>query len=360
MNRVKSYLVLAILQVATNISEGEKYSFLVVGDPQYLAENSKSPKRLDPYSEEANNRAIALLKSFPGRPIPEKHQGGKVSEKILGLINTGDLIDSADKNGANYPAMQKFEWERYKADYGLTGQDGLIPFPVYEVHGNHDGPQGDTFIVADIIERNRKRPGIVNRSDNGLHYSWNWGPLHCINLGIFVGEGGKRRNDHHYAPRSSLKFLREDLAGQVGQSGRPVIISFHLHPNCPEYDWPKEDLEAFWKAIEPFNVLALFHGHTHGSPPNKMMWDGQQFSGELTEGIDVFNPDDIAAAKTDRKNPERGVGLLHGFLYIELVDKKGLKEDHLVVRSYATRDNWQSHGWHKTWTRNIEIPDKIN
>ncbi|MDB4403689.1 metallophosphoesterase, partial [bacterium] len=232
------YIVFAILQVISGLSAAEKYSFLVAGDPQYLAEKSKSPKQLDPYSEKANNRAITLLKSFSGRSIPEDHGGGKVSEKILGLINTGDLIDSADKTGGNYPAMQEFEWKRYKTDYGLTGKDGLIPFPVYEVHGNHDGPQGDTFIVKNIIERNRKRPGIVNRSDNGLHYSWNWGPLHCINLGIFVGKGDKRRNDHHYAPRSSLKFLHEDLADEVGKSGRPVIISFHLHPNCPEYDWP--------------------------------------------------------------------------------------------------------------------------
>ncbi len=360
MNNVKFYLVFAILQIIANVSAAEKYSFLVVGDPQYLAEKSHSPKRLDPYSETANSRAIALLKSFPGRSIPEDHGGGKVSGEILGLINTGDLIDSADKNGANYPAMQKFEWERYKADYGLTGKDGLIPFPVYEVHGNHDGPQGDTFIIADIIERNRKRLGIVNRSDNGLHYSWNWGPLHCVNLGIFAGEGDKRRKDHHYAPRSSLEFLREDLAREVGKSGRPVIISFHLHPNCPEYDWPEEDLEAFWKAIKAFNVLALFHGHTHGSPPNKMMWNGQQFSGKLAEGIEVFNPDDIGAAKTDPKTPGQGVGLLHGFLYVELIDKKGTKEDRLIVRSYATRDNWRSHDWHTTWNRNIKIPDRKN
>lgn len=349
-----------MLQIFGKISATEKFSFLVAGDPQYLAEKAESPDRLDPYSEEANSRAITLLKNFAGRAIPEKHGGGKVSNKILGLINTGDLIDSADKNGANYPAMQEFEWARYKADYGLTGKDGKIPFPVYEVHGNHDGPQGDTLIVEDIIKRNQRRPGIVNRSDNGLHYSWNWGPLHCINLGMFVGEGGKRRKDHHYAPRSSLEFLRKDLADQVGKSGRPVIISFHLHPNCPEYDWPKEDLEAFWEAIEPYNVVALFHGHTHGSPPGRMMWDGRQFAGKLAKGIDVFNPDDIAAAKTDRRNPDQGVGLLHGFLYVELVDKEGTTEDRLIVRSYATRDNWQSHDWHTTWTRNIKIPDRTN
>jgi cytolysin (calcineurin-like family phosphatase) len=290
--------------------------------------------------------------------IPQKHGGGTVSGNILGLINTGDLIDSADKHGGHYPAMQKFEWERYQADYGLTGKDGRIPFPVYEVHGNHDGPQGDSFIVEDIITRNLKRPGVVNRSPNGLHYSWDWGPLHCINLGIFAGEGEERRKDHHYAPRASLEFLRSDLKEQVGGGRRPIIISFHLHPNCPEYDWPQEDLAAFWEVIKRYNVIALFHGHTHGSPPSRIMWDGEKFGDPLPEGIDVFNPDDIGASKTDQKDPAKGVGLLHGFLYVELINNKGTQNDQLVVRSYASRDNWVSHDWHTTWSRSVEVPDQ--
>lgn len=336
----------------------ERYCFLVVGDPQYLAEKSDSPKQLDPYSEKANAGALKLLKSFPGKMIPQKHGGGTVSGNILGLINTGDLIDSADKHGGHYPAMQKFEWERYQADYGLTGKDGRIPFPVYEVHGNHDGPQGDSFIVEDIITRNLKRPGVVNRSPNGLHYSWDWGPLHCINLGIFAGEGEERRKDHHYAPRASLEFLRSDLKEQVGGGRRPIIISFHLHPNCPEYDWPQEDLAAFWEVIKRYNVIALFHGHTHGSPPSRIMWDGEKFGDPLPEGIDVFNPDDIGASKTDQKDPAKGVGLLHGFLYVELINNKGTQNDQLVVRSYASRDNWVSHDWHTTWSRSVEVPDQ--
>ena len=348
---------LLVLWIARASFAQGHYAFLVAGDPQYLAEKSWEPCRLDLYSEEANTRAIQLFQNFAGRLIPEEHGGGVVSRKILGLVNTGDLIDSADKNGRYYPAMQRFEWGRYKADYGLTGKDGKLPFPVYEVHGNHDGPQGDTFIVEDIIKRNRGRPGIVNRSDNGLHYSWDWGPLHCINLGMFVGAGEKRREGHHYAPRASLEFLREDLNERVGKSGVPVILSFHQHPNCPEYDWPAEDLAAFWETIEAYNVIALFHGHTHGSPPTRNRWDGKAFGRSLHSGIDVFNPDDVGAAKTDKKDPSKGVGMGHGFLYVELLDNPGSEEDHLVVRSYATRDNWETHGWHTTWRRNIEIPD---
>lgn len=333
-----------------------RFAFLVVGDPQYLADKKDPPERLDPFSEEANTRAIQILNGLPGQPIPEELGGGQVSQEVLGVINTGDLIDSADKNGKVYRAMQKFEWARYQADYGASGKEAQLQYPVYEVHGNHDGPQGDTFIVDGIIRRNEQRPGLVGLSGNGLHYSWDWGPLHCVNLGMFAGMGEKRREGHHYAPRASLEFLEKDLQQHVGKSGRPVILSFHLHPNCPEYDWPEEDLSAFWKMIRPYNVIALFHGHTHGSPPSRMMWDGKSFARDLPGGIDVFNPDDVGAAKRDRKDPCKGVGTSHGFLYVELLDKEGTCEDQLVVWSYVTRDNWGTHGWNKVWTRQVPVP----
>jgi hypothetical protein len=338
-------------------AEESRYAFIVSGDPQYLAEHSRQPAALDPYSEQANQRFIELLKRFPETPIPERLGGGRVSRELRGVIVTGDLIDSADKNGGPYPAMQEFEWRRFVADYGLNGRGGRISLPVYELHGNHDGPQGDTFIIHDIIRRNRSREGVVRVADNGLHYSWDWGPLHLVNLGIFVGEGDKRRPDNHYAPRQSLEFLSKDLSQHVADSGRPVVLSFHLHPNCPAFDWPPEDLAALWRTIRPYNVVALFHGHTHGSPPSKLMWDGQQFAANLTGGIDIFNPDDSAAAKTDPRDPQQAVGLAHGFLYVELIDRPGTDDDHFIVRSYATRDNWTTHDWHTRWSKNIRVLD---
>jgi hypothetical protein len=357
------HYAIALTLVASALSASpawaEKYSFLVVGDPQYLAEKSGSPEKLDRFSEEAAERSIAILQNFAGRSIPAEHGGGKVSDRILGLVNTGDLIDSLDKTGGDYPAMQQFEWARFKADYGLTGKDGKIPFPVYEMHGNHDGPQGDTFLIDEIIQRNQTRLGVTNLSDNGLHYSWDWGPLHNVALGIFVGEGEARRDDHHYAPRASLEFLRRDLAEKVGDSGRPVILYYHIHPNTGDYDWPQEDLAALWETIQPYNVIAMFHGHTHGSPPSRMQWDGVKFANDLENGIDIFNPDDVAAAKADHQDPEKGLGFLHGLLYVELIDNEGADKDSLIVRSYATRDNWATHDWHTTWTSSVTIPAAV-
>ncbi len=333
-------------------------AFVVTGDPQYLAENVVDPQQLDPYSEAANRRFIEMLKKLPGETIPADLGGGKVKKPLLGALVTGDLVDSADKTGGNYPAMQRFEWERYKSDYGLTGKDKGLPFPIYELHGNHDGPQGDTFIIRDIIARNKKRPGLKNISKNGLHYSWDWGPLHLVNLGIFVGRGQTRRDQYHYAPMDSLQFLIEDLETQVGKSGRPVVLAFHLHPNGPAYDWPPQDLKSFWDTIKRYNVVALFHGHTHGSPPSRIKWNETGFGPELANGIDLFNPDDSGAAKTNPKDPDNPLGMRHGCLYVELIDRPGKLADELVVRSILTTDNWKSRTWGEVWKKPIQIPQK--
>jgi hypothetical protein len=88
-----------------------------------VAQKAEQPEKLDIYSEQANSRFISLVNSFPGSTIPEKSGGGTVSRELLGILVTGDLIDSADKNGGFYPAMQRFEWQRFKADYGLSAED---------------------------------------------------------------------------------------------------------------------------------------------------------------------------------------------------------------------------------------------
>ena len=348
------WFALLLFQAVGDAGEN-KVAFIISADPQYLAERSASPKRLDRFSEEANTGFLKVLNALPGSGIPEKLGGGSVSDSIRGLIVAGDLIDSADKNGGDYPAMQRFEWERFVADYGLVGGEGKVPWPVFELHGNHDGPQGDTFVVDSIIERNKRRKDLTNVSENGLHYSWDWGPLHLVALGMFAGEGHVKKEGHHYAAKESLEFLREDLEEQVGESGRPALICFHLHPNGPEFDWPAEDLSAFWKSVRKYNVIALVHGHTHGSPPSKLMWDGKVFGRELAGGVDVFNPDDSGASKEDKRKPGHGVGLAHGFLYAERIDAPGEENDRFVVLSYFTKDNWKTHGWGTRWERKVNL-----
>jgi hypothetical protein len=184
-------------------------AFFLVADTHYLA-NKDEPELLDQKSRDVTSRLIDTLNRLPGATIPETAGGGMVAIP-RGVIHAGDLIDSGDKNGKVLEQMQATEWKGFVADYGLSGQDGRLKYPVYEVHGNHDGPQGRGLAIDGIVERNKRRPGVKNTSANGLHYSWDWGPVHCVNLGIVVGQVKSVTQRRRYNPLDSLDFLIDDL-----------------------------------------------------------------------------------------------------------------------------------------------------
>ena len=74
------------------------------------------------------------------------------------------MIDTGDKNGGVHEAMQRTELDAWLADFGLNGGDGKLKFPVREVHGNHDAPQGRGIVVDAIRERNKTRAGLAAQS----------------------------------------------------------------------------------------------------------------------------------------------------------------------------------------------------
>lgn len=67
--------------------------------------------------------------------------------------HAGDVIDTGDKTGKVQSEMQRTEMAAFEKTMGLTGADGDLDFPVYEVHGNHDGPGGKGHAIDRIIER---------------------------------------------------------------------------------------------------------------------------------------------------------------------------------------------------------------
>jgi len=70
-----------------------------------------------------------------------------------------------------------------------------------------------------------------------------------------------------HEPQHSLTFLKEDLAKQVGRSGRPVVIMMHM--GFDEGDsmavgwWSPEERDTFYAVIKEYNVIALLFGHLH-------------------------------------------------------------------------------------------------
>lgn len=314
-------------------------AFFVVGDTHYLAAKD-DPQKLDPRSGPTNARLVDHLNRLPGTAIPEKAGGGAVLMP-RGVIHVGDLIDSGDKNAEPFLKMQQREWDAFAEDYGLTGKDGRLKYPVFEVHGNHDTPQGDGLAVKKIIERNKKRPGLASVSKNGLHYSWDWGPVHFVNLGIVVGSVKDVARKRRYNALDSLDFLIADLKEKVGTSGRPVILTHHVDvarnttepdPKAPasNKEWDPADVRGYYDALKAYNVIAVFYGHTHVR--NIFKWDGA--TAKAAQGVSVFNVDN--GAHFNFKD--------QAIFYVQVSNGE------LLVREFATVDRWETAAWTpQTW-----------
>ena len=71
--------------------------------------------------------------------------------------------------------------------------------------------------------------------------------------------------------RRGLTFLKQDLAQNVGSSGRPVVLIHHYgfdefstgeeDPTRPW--WTASERQRYWDAIKGYNVAAILTGHDH-------------------------------------------------------------------------------------------------
>lgn len=319
--------------------DDEVVVFFLVGDTHFLA-NQGTLSRLDERSAAITGRLIDTLNRLPGTAIPARAGGGTVRAP-RGVIHAGDCIDSGDKADLR---MQRTEWAAFADGFGLTGSDGRLKVPVYEVHGNHDSPRGDGLAVKEIARRNRTRPGVTNVSPNGVHYSWDWGGVHFVNLGIVVGSVAEVKRRRRYAPLDSLAFLVSDLKDKVGDSGRPVVLTHHVdvlrysHPlpvddkRAAAMEWDPADVKGFHDAIAGYNVAAILYGHTHTR--NVYRWDGTRRP--ATTGMPVFN----VHKSGHYSGPQQAL------FYVEVRPGGAL-----TAREYATTDGWATGAWTpQTWT----------
>lgn len=324
-------------------------SFFLVSDTHFLA-NKDQPTKLDEKSIMTCRGLVDTLNKLPGTTIPGESGGGTVLSP-RGVIHGGDMIDTGDKLGGPYATMIETEWSAFVDEYGLSGTDGRLKYPVYEVYGNHDGPSGTELPVQKVIERNRKRPGLKNVSDNGLHYSWDWGPIHFVNLGIVVGSDPKLQRAGRYNPLDSLSFMKSDLERHVGQSGRPVILTHHVDvarysKPCDEQakasgvEWDSCDVKAYHRALQPYNIVSILYGHTHVRKIYR--WNGTPEG--VAEGIPVFNVDNGSHFSNDDQ----------AFFYFRL------KGNALTVREVHSKDRWRSYSWTpQVWTQTISLGNPL-
>ncbi len=305
-------------------------SFFVVSDTHFLADKNQ-PDQIDANSIAYNRRLVDTLNRLPGTAFSEAVGGGTVPAP-MGVLHAGDVIDTGDKQGATQVAMQRTEWAAFAAEYGLTGSEGRLKFPVFEVPGNHDSPHGTGHAVEQMMARQRARKGLKAISKNGLHASWEWGGVHFATLGLIVGTDRSVERKRRYAASDSLAFLLEDLANTP--KDRPLVLMHHVDmarytvakpdTDYTKWEWDPADVAAFHAAIKGRRT-AIFYGHTHFR--NVFRWDGASI--RATEGVAVFNVDNAAHFS----------GPAQAFFHVEV------RGDGLSVREFATSDGWQTGAW---------------
>lgn len=217
----------------------------------------------------ANMDTIRAMNGITEITWPDSIGGGRVSAP-KGVVLLGDVINDGDMARDGVCISQK-QNESFLDQFGLDGKDGLLQYPVFETWGNHDGPpagkekNGFSF-QAQMKERNkvRKEKGLIKDiDDSGMHYSWDWDDVHFVSLGIYPADkqrAGIRYDPIWHDPQGALSFLKADLAKNVGDSGRPVVLMAHMGMDTDW--WVKEDWADFYNAAKQYNMVAYLFGHS--------------------------------------------------------------------------------------------------
>jgi len=238
----------------------EDVTFYVLADPQI---------HLDKWGTAGTEQTLRTLNDLPGKPFP---LGGTVAEPRA-VIVAGDLVDVVD---------DPRHWRCYQEFCDPNG-GALLRHRVFEGIGNHDlspaSAAGFSSVQTEFIARNRRRRGdeTFHYDRHHYHYSWDWGPLHLVQLNLFPGGRHRPVYDREAPwnnPVASLDFLREDLRDRAGDRGRPVVLIWHygLRDWGLEKWWKPEDLTALKEVIAPYNVVLILHGHEHAYA--RYEWEG--------------------------------------------------------------------------------------
>jgi len=220
------------------------------------------------YNELTNKAKIDHMNYIPGNlAYPGAPYGGIVAEP-RGVLIAGDLTASGKTD----------QWEGFDAvdgfedDYlGSGSTPGRLKWPVYEGFGNHDTAEisGFSDYARDQMKSRTvagERPGTFDVSDNGYHYSWTWENIHFVNLNLYPGAIGTDA-------KGSLEFLISDLAKNIGNSGKAVVL-YHHYDFLISYWWQEREMDAYYEAIKDYNIIAIIYGHTHITNFESSTWRG--------------------------------------------------------------------------------------
>ena len=263
---------------STVLAKDEVVTFFATSDSHYEAVQNVD-------RNERNLATIERMNALPGTPWPAELGGGKIG-RPGGVCVLGDLIDDGDKAGET-----EIEWRHFEEQFGLDGTDGRLHYPTFEGWGNHDGPPAAFIkhgfsLQAQLKRRNqtrREKGWLSNVSENGLHYSWDWGGVHLVQMNLYPADRQHPKVRYSlpwHDPQGALAFLKDDLRDKVGRSGRPVIVMAHCGFDTDW--WVADDWKAFYQAVKGFNLITYVHGHS-GTGIKKWKPEGEELA------LDIVN-----------------------------------------------------------------------
>lgn len=255
---------------------------------------------------------------------------GRPFDHVRGAIIAGDLTQSGDE-AIPVGSDTCYQYRNYRDAYGQCGDEGRLPFPVYDGYGNHDfprflpdGPQHQHPVV-DALDRFTAalRPGVEgdfyeDPMEGTGHYAWRWDGLWFVMLDLKTGseltvdqsESGTR----HMDPHNSVRFLRRFLETRSNDAQRQIVIITHMHMGAE--DVLPEDKDHFCQLIANAQrgdngfdgpkldathpIAAHLHGHNHHAPERNVWrcpapYDGVSFPSYSVGTPLYMNPHNTAA-----------------------------------------------------------------
>lgn len=185
---------------------------------------------------------------------------GDTLKALSSVIIAGDIFDK--------PLPEIIDL--FKARYLADGGDRSLNYICYPGYGNHDiNPfskdsvlnmqtrENAVRLMDSVIYTRLTRNEILSYHPSSRNYSWTDKGVHFLNLQTFGG-------DTTYC-LSSLEWLKDNLQKNASD-GKPVVVVQHYGFDDWAIEWwPSETRKQLFDILEPYNVKAMFVGHTHES-----------------------------------------------------------------------------------------------
>jgi hypothetical protein len=251
--------------------------FLATADPQYIQENGTGTDEAGIWNRNARD-ITWMAKNLVGT-------GDRRGRR--GVIVAGDLTQDA------YYQLIDWYFQSLGGPAGRFDSVGGYGRFFYDGLGNHDYVlkfdgngcelvgQCPKKLWDDVRERKRSTNYTHRAGGEAVHYSWDWHDVHFVQLNLAPTDtptGDPGTPSESFDTHNALTFLKNDLAWNVGSSGRPVVLIHHYgidcfstgyaEPHCAIFKpsapwWSAQQREDYWAAIANHNVVALLTGHVH-------------------------------------------------------------------------------------------------